>query len=190
MELDKTLETAWTLIEEGVTNRNSSFHTPTLASIAGNGYPSVRTMVLRGVNIPKRFIEFHTDRRSPKYTELSKYPESSVHFYDPSSKTQITLRTTATLHYDDSLSAKAWASSKPSSKLCYTTANGPGANVDAPPVAPSNADAIETSGYDNFCLVQADIQKLEWLRLFAAGHRRAIFTWPDQGKEKAEWIAP
>ena len=190
MELEKILETAWILIEEGVTNGNSAFHTPTVASIGDNGYPSVRTMVLRGVDIPKRFIDLHTDRRAPKYIELSKCPQSSVHFYDLSSKTQITLRTTATLHHNDSLSAKAWASSKPSSRLCYTAINGPGANVEAPPAAPTNADAIETSGYDNFCLIQANIQTLEWLRLFPTGHQRAIFTWSDQGEEKAQWIAP
>ena len=71
LDLKEGLNAAWTLIEEGVRDRRSIFHLPTVASISVDGSPTIRTVVLRGVNVSERSLRFHTDRRSAKFLELT-----------------------------------------------------------------------------------------------------------------------
>ena len=190
IELKDVLVTAWSLISDGVTDRNSAFHIPTIASISPDLYPNVRTVVLRGVDVQKRLLRFHTDNRSPKYSELSGRPESSIHFYDPPRKIQIRLKTTVTVHSNDSLSVDAWRSSTQSSQICYTATNAPGSMVPVPPVAPTRADALESDGFKNFSVLRAKVHQLEWLQLFASGHHRAVFLWSGKGERTEKWLAP
>ena len=51
LDLKELLKTAWTLFEEGMRDRRSTFHLPTVASISVDGSPTIRTVVLRGVNV-------------------------------------------------------------------------------------------------------------------------------------------
>jgi pyridoxine/pyridoxamine 5'-phosphate oxidase len=65
-DLEGTLAYAWGLLERGVSDRHSPIHTPTVATIGGDGRPSIRTVVLRDCDLDARMLRFHTDRRAPK----------------------------------------------------------------------------------------------------------------------------
>ncbi len=186
----EVLEAAWSVIEAGVHDRHSAFHLPTVASISLEGLPVMRTTVLRGVDVKKRVLRLHTDRRSAKYSEMLADPRISLHFYDPAIKTQIRLEATAELHVEHPLAAAAWEASRPSSRLCYAAGIGPGIEVPSPPAAPTARDAEENNGYTNFCLVRTTVHSLEWLQLAAAGHQRAVFEWLGDGSVSARWLAP
>ncbi len=188
--LQEVLDVAWSLIEAGVSDRRSSFHLPTVASISSDGLPSMRTVVLRGVDVTRRALRFHTDCRSAKFSELSVDSRIALHFYDASIKTQIRLEATAELHVEDPLAVAAWEASRPFSRLCYATDIGPGVEVASPPAAPTLKDAKRDSGFGNFCLVIAAVNQLEWLHLAAAGHQRAAFNWCGEGPPSARWLAP
>ena len=188
--LQEVLNAAWSLIKEGVSDRRSSFHLPTVASISSGGSPTMRTVVLRGVDVTNRVLRFHTDSRSAKFSELSVHPRIALHFYDASIKTQIRLDATAELHLKDPLAVAAWEASRPFSRLCYAAEIGPGVEVASPPAAPTPSVAEIDSGFGNFCLVIAVVHHLEWLHLAAAGHQRAAFNWFGEGPPSARWLAP
>ena len=82
MSLDTVLAVAWGLLEEGVTNRRKPFHTPAVASITEDFTPSIRTVVLRGVDQRNKTVWFHTDIRARKYAELTANPSLALLFYD------------------------------------------------------------------------------------------------------------
>ena len=190
MELEEVAETAWALLLEGVSNRKTSFHVPSVASTCIDLTPSIRTVVLRGVDKYGRKIRFHTDKRSKKYGQLLSNPSLAFHFYDEAKQVQVQLQTTATLHNCDEVAAEAWSSSQPMSKLCYAAPISPGASVSTPPSAPRLQDPDPEFGYNNFCVVEGFVLKMEWLKLSADGHKRAAFSWGEDGILISEWLAP
>ena len=145
--LQEVLDVAWSLIRAGVSDRCSSFHLPTVASITSDGLPTMR-VVLRGFDVTNRALQFQTDRRSTKFSELSVDLRIALHFYDASIKTQIRLEATAELHVEDPLAVAAWEASRPSSRLCYATDIGPGGSRITARCADAK-DGKRDSGFGN-----------------------------------------
>ena len=187
LDLKEGLNAAWTRSKKAC-DRRSTFHLPTVASISVDGSPTIRTVVLRGVNVSERSLRFHTDRRSAKFLELTRNPRIALHFYDASIKTQIRLEAVGELHVEGSLASAAWKASQPSSRLCYAAKFGPGEEVTMPPVAPTPKDAETDDGLGNFCLVIATVHHFEWLIQPRASTCRLYWT---KGRTlSARWLAP
>ena len=62
----------WSFLEEGVKDRNSPFHTPTLVTLENNN-PAARTLVLRSANKETEILRFHTDQRSKKIEQIKRW---------------------------------------------------------------------------------------------------------------------
>ncbi|NKE47909.1 pyridoxamine 5'-phosphate oxidase [Roseomonas frigidaquae] len=188
--LDATLAEAFRLIAHGVADRRHPFHTPTLATLAADGAPAARTVVLRGFDAAARQLRIHTDQRAAKVAELAAEPRASLHLYDPGAAVQLRLAGVATLHGTDPVADAAWAASRDFSRMCYAIEPAPGTPCAAPPPAPLDAEA----GRPNFCVILLRIDRLEWLHLAAGGHRRARFAWPEPGSlpgaPEAGWLVP
>lgn len=189
-DLDNTLQECWRLLTEGVANRRSEFHTPTLVSLRDDGSPTARTVVLRALDLENRTIRFHTDLRSSKSREIAAEPRVALHIYDRDRKIQLRIEGLAVLHADDEMAVNAWRATRPFSRQCYRTAPAPGETISHPSdigVHP-NADDPE-AGRDNFVAVSVRIDAIEWLYLAASGHRRARFEWHKTGF-RAVWLVP
>ncbi len=182
-DLAATRQEAFALLARGVADRRSPFHTPTLATVAEDGGPRARTLVLRGFEAADRCVRLHTDARAMKFTELSRDPRAELHLYDAGRQVQIRLRGRISLHRDDAVAEAAWAASRPFSRHCYAAQPAPGTAVEGPPPAPRDPDA----GRPDFAVLRLRFDRLEWLWLCAAGHRRALFTWEP---ETMTWLAP
>lgn len=188
--LDGTLAGALDLIDEGVADRRSPFHTPTLATVRADGSPSLRTVILRGFARESMQLWFHTDRRSPKLAEIARDPRVAFHVYDPAWKVQIRIDGVADAHRGDEAARAAWQAAAPPSRECYRIEPGPSVVIDDPAravIGPAPADP--DAGFANFVLVAVAISGLEWLDLAAAGHRRARFSWRGASVEST-WLAP
>ena len=185
-DLAEVLAEAGRLLARGVADRRSPFHTPTLATIAADGTPSLRTLVLRGFDAAARHIRLHTDQRAGKWAELRADPRAALHVYDPGEQVQLRLAGRATLHRADSLATTAWEGSRPASRACYAIEPGPGTPAPSPPAAPAQDD----SGWPHFGVIGFAYHRLEWLWLYNAGHRRARFDWPEEGAPNATWLVP
>jgi pyridoxamine 5'-phosphate oxidase len=189
-DLDETLAHAWAQLARGVADRRSACHTPTLATVALDGQPSTRTVILRGCDVPARMIRIHTDRRSAKVAELQRDPRAVLHFYDAGQKLQLRLAGIATLHTGDDVALAAWTQSRPMSRAIYGQALAPGTPCSDPVVAPPPiVPDGERTGFENLLIIRIIVQSIESLYLGHQGHRRARFAWP-QGPLEAVWLAP
>lgn len=185
-DLEETLAEAFRLLSRGVADRRSSFHTPCLGTVAADGAPRLRTVVLRGFDPASRTLRLHTDRRSGKAAEILGNPAVMLHGYDPAAQVQLRLSGRATLHAEDAVADAAWGASRPFSRLCYAVAEAPGTPCAAPPPAPHDHEG----GRAHFAAVLIVFDRLEWLWLCADGHRRARFAWDAEGRRDACWLVP
>lgn len=189
-DLTQTREQTWRRLARGVADRRSGLHTVQLASIAPDGTPRVRTLVLRGVDAPMRRLRLHTDRRSAKFAELSERPEMEVCGYDARAKVQLRLRGRAAVHTEAPADV-AWDRTSRSSRACYQTPLTPGSRLREPTAADPVAEApvAQDAGRGNFAVIDIAVSRIEWLYLAARGHRRALFEW--NGAEwEGSWLVP
>jgi hypothetical protein len=190
-DLDGTLAEAWRLLARGVADRRSAFHHPVVATVGLDGTPRARTVILRGCDAVRRVMRFHTDARSQKIKEIASRPDAALHFYDPAAKIQLRLAGRAVAHRDDAVADAAWAGSRLFSRQCYGVAPGPGTPITAGGdfTLPDTSEEATAGGRAQFVAVTVHVDRLEWLYLAAAGHRRARFDWTG-GALRAEWLSP
>ncbi len=189
-DLDGSLEHAFALLERGVADRRSPFHQATVATVAADGRPAARTVVLRGVDRKAPAVRFHTDRRSRKAAELAERPDLVVHLYDHGRKIQLRLSGRAVLHGGDDLARGLWSGMRDMSKACYRQAAAPGTPIDDPAAVDRAEPHADDAGLCNFVPVEVRLDGLEWLYLAARGHRRALFSFGPDGAVEARWLAP
>ncbi len=185
----------WNKIELGCTTHKHSFHTAVIATIF-NGYPEMRTVVLRRVWAASKQLAFHTDIRSGKIEQLIKNPAISWLFYSSNDRIQLRLSGTASIETDSTIVKEAWQKTSCSSRRCYLAHRAPGtASAFATNGLPGifehrDPDLTESEeGYKNFAVILTKVNKMEWLWLHHKGHRRAAFEY-HEGGTKAHWLVP
>ena len=184
-DIAEILAAAWDLMEEGACQRESMAHTPVLSTLDANGFPSSRCMVLRAVNREERTLVFHTDNRSNKISEISTCSKVSVLFYEPRKKIQLRLQCDLSISTKDFRSKDRWDGMQEMSRLCYKSEPPPGEEIDTP-----ESLGYSGEGFSNFALLEAKVERLEWLYLSSKGNRRAFFEWTKSGKEQWAWLVP
>jgi pyridoxamine 5'-phosphate oxidase len=189
-DLDMIYENCWKMLAIGAANRRSALHQAVVATIDPDGAPETRTMVLRLIDRLERIAQFHTDRRAAKLDHLARDDRASLLFYDPGSRIQLRLGGRISVHQDDSIAEAGWARTQAMSRVCYAAKIAPGAVIDAPDAALEHlSEAERAGGYENFAVLRFHAQKMEWLSLAAAGHRRARFTLAGTAPV-GQWLAP
>jgi len=183
--LSACLEDAFARLARGVADRRSAFHVPTLATVSPDGAPEARSLVLRGFDAAARSLRLHTDARSGKVASLRAEPRCELHLYDADAGVQVRLTGRATVHGDDRVARMGWEGSRAPSRKIYSVEPGPGTPVAAPPAAPEDTEA----GRAVFRVILLGFDRLEWLDLDAAGHRRARFEWHGDAPV-ATWLVP
>ncbi|MCE4224843.1 pyridoxamine 5'-phosphate oxidase [Methylobacterium sp. C25] len=180
----------WRLLEEGVSDRHSAFHTPALATVDPHGRPQVRAVVLREADRGAGTLRFHCDRRSEKASEIAVAGTAALHVYDSAARIQVRVDGTAKLHTDDWFAETVWTQSQPMSRVCYGIAPGPGTALanGGDYTLPDADDAILT-GREHFCAVVIRAERLEFLYLDTRGHRRALWLRSNAGWVET-WLAP
>ena len=191
--LDDVWTHAWARLLAGATGRSDPFHQGVLANAASEG-PQARYAVLRAVDPDGGTVAFHTDRRSPKVTQLQADPRVGWCFFGHGE--QLRLAGRVQLHTDDATADAAWAASGRMARQNYAGAMAPGSRVDQPGLGgppglatPPLDDAELALARSHFALVRLQVRSLDWLSLSGAGHRRARFDRGD-GAWEAHWLAP
>lgn len=188
-DLALTLAEVWRVLADGVVNAANAFHQPVLATTALDGRADARVAVLRGVDAAARELRFHSDARTGKLAELARDPRAMVCAYDLPSKVQLRLGGTVTIHHGDALAAEAWAASRTYSRVGYRLAQTPGSVLSAPQDADYQPDGDADCGAEHFSVLRLDVDRVEWLYLAAAGHRRARFEWTGADWQ-GQWLVP
>ena len=185
-------DAAWELIEQGVKDRRKPAHTPSLATIGLDGRPKTRVVVLRAGDRASRTLRFHTDVRSAKIAELTKYPAVEMLMYDAQARVQLRISGSAQIcRYPSPEAHAAWQASLPMSKICYAVTPPSGASIEA-------GDGfilkrIETSqpddGIENFCAVVIHVETIELVYLAQAANRRVRFKYDGEAMS-GQWLVP
>lgn len=150
------------------------FHLLTVASVAADGTPHARTVVLRRFDADRREVWFHTDARSPKVAQLTHDARVALHWYSATDRLQLRIAARATLHHRDEVARAAWMAAEPMSRACYTSPVAPGTVLAGFPVAPPAPPPDDHGGLASFVAVCCRFTDIEALSLHATGHERVV----------------
>ena len=183
----------WSMIEDAVTNRASSFRIPVFICSHQDEVEG-RIVVLRKSDKKNNLLQFHTDLRSPKIEILKKNNKASLLFYDKEEKIQLRVKAICEINNQNSITEESWKKTQHISRRCYLTDSAPGTISNKPTSGMisqlENFDFTmkqSEDGYKNFTVIKCKIKSVEWLYLAAKGHRRAKF---DLENNKEMWLVP
>jgi pyridoxamine 5'-phosphate oxidase len=184
--LDAFVDHAWAMLVRGAADKRSALNTPAFATVATDGAPDVRTVVLRQVDRTRRTLTIYTDARSAKVAALRKTPTAALLFHDPKSRLQIRVSGTADVHTGDTVAAQGWARTPPGSRTLYAQAVAPGRTIMTPTAAHApNEMSRDDDGAAAFTVVIVTVARLDVLELAREGHRRAV-----SDAAGTRWVAP
>lgn len=191
--LDEIKKKIWSMLDDAVTNRSSSFRIPVF--ICGNQSDfDGRIVVLRKSDQINNLLQYHTDIRSDKIAKLKLNKNAAMIFYDKEEKIQVRLKVECVINHNNKITKESWLKTQHISRKCYLVDEGPGTKSDTPtsglrPELDNFEFTLEQSeqGYKNFTVIQCNIKSMEWLYLAAKGHRRARF---DLVLNQETWLTP
>ncbi len=183
-------------IEIGIRDRTHPTHIATIATIALDNTPRLRSVVIRTINISQNTVTFHADARSPKVQQMQKQPKVELHWYHPYEKYQIRGRGYAMIHINNDIAQKHWESTQLISRRCYLTIHAPGtpiieplANLPPSLIYKTPIQAMSESGEATFSVAEITIEEWDCLFLNKAGHERAKLIKTKDGWT-AHWCSP
>lgn len=121
------------------------------------GAPSVRMVVIRGVN-KQLHLEIHTDARSNKVMDLKMNPHAEILFYDPLTEIQLKCFGKVKMRTQGPLVDAAWEKIPEHSKKQYTTLLAPGTVID-------QSKELRYKPHRHFCIITLETQGIEYLKL-------------------------
>ncbi len=180
LDAEAVLEHAWQRMVEGVIDRHSPHHAPTLATVDADHRPCPRTVILRDADAPERTLLCHTRLDCAKVSHVRENPRVGWHSYDAAGKTQLIFQGTARVESAGPLVDARWAATGEGGRACYRRWPGAGTPIDGI----ADMTEVDHDGRSMFGVFVTRIDAIEWLWLHHAGHRRLAFAW-----RQAEWHA-
>ena len=167
----------WREIERASHERGHPWRTMTLATCDGER-ADARTVVLRDARGAERELLFYSDDRAPKMAQLRQHPKGTLLMWSPTLGWQLRLQVHLQSVPDGLDVSSRWARLKllPAAQD-YLSPLAPGTPLHATPPAGGSRD--------HFAVVQATVERMDWLELHAHGHRRAVFA-----AGEACWVQP
>lgn len=178
---DDSLDQIWEMVQlelqKGPSAKRHPFRFAVLSTIGREG-PSSRWVVYRKYTDDSKLL-IYTDARSEKCADLERNPNGNLLLYHDRQKLQIRIKTEATLHQQDELTAKYWPGVKGSNPNDYLSNQPPGKAIDD--IEPGfERDAGLDDKY--FTIIELDPKKMDVLQLNGDRHIRAEFE-----KQKDQW---
>ncbi|MFQ3341503.1 MAG: pyridoxamine 5'-phosphate oxidase [Flavobacteriaceae bacterium] len=153
-------------------SKKHSFRFFTLATIASDGRPHLRTVVLRDFNAKDFTFTVFTDLRSQKIKELDQDNRAQLLFYDPKRMLQIIVSVILLESINDH---EIYNAIPEKNKKDYAAVNAPGSQINSP-------DALRVNfSKGHFSKLIFKAATIEYLLLKSPNHLRALF------KEENNW---
>lgn len=169
--------------------------TMSLATITPQG-PRQRIVILREVNRSPFQLFAHTDRRSPKFTQVRNQPRFSLLCYAPGRRVQFIANGTANVHLNGELLEKHWAATPAERHRNYAGLKAPSTPSRTPSTnLPEFADSVEQReelaqlSLKQFAVIEFNIDFYEVLWLRRSGNLRAGF-WKLGDQWQNSWLEP
>ena len=196
LTLEDMAALALALPAEGLKNLASPLRKPALSTLAAHGAPSLRTVILRGMDRGACRLTMFTDARSAKVAEIEAEPRAAMLFYDPISDIQARFSGKAEIHRKGALADKAWADAAPPSRRAYLAEAAPGMVAPGPVSGlPRDVEGIIPplerleEGRTNFALIEFIFDEADIVVLSRSGHRRARIRF-SADTARGEWLYP
>ena len=174
------IEDIWSELQTACSDKQHAWRTPALATIDANGYPCVRTVVLRAVDAASQQMIIYTDRRSPKVLDLLRCKHAEIVFWNPALNWQLRAKAEIDVQTQGNLLDQAWENIKNSSAATdYLRNQLPGAVIN------HANDTSQTSQEHQLCILAAKVTELDWLELSRSGNRRLRIK-----NNQTEWLVP
>lgn len=185
----------WCELEQAVGKPAHPFRTPVFGTT--NLFEcSIRVVVLRQVDVAKRWLVAYSDARAQKVHQLGLCQQAHWLFYDPARRTQLRISSGTMVHVNDAIAAEHWQKLPLVSRRNYCANQPPGSDIHAPgdAIAPELKAAKVTAkqlevGYENFAVLVSTVDQIEWLQLSDEGHQRAVFNWT-AARWSGLWLVP
>ena len=185
-----------TNLTRGVKDRKHAFHNPVFCNVDQDGGVDSRVVVLRKFDPINMILNFHTDYRSPKVSNLKQNNKSMLVFYDHKLKIQMRIKTTSIINYQNEIAKEMWDNTKLLSRKCYLTSKDPSSLTTLPEDGiPEHLIGKEPEfeesekGYKNFTVIENKINEIDWLYLEISGHRRLNLLFQNN-KPQFQWLIP
>ena len=171
-------QACWQELAAATTQRGHGFRLVGVATVNGDA-ADLRTVVLREVQPEQRTLLFFTDARSPKVTQIQAHPAATLMVWCARLGWQLRLRVQLAVETSGLALSSRWA------RLSLT----PAAQDYLAPQPPGSALQTlqpDRASRNQFAVVSAQVQAIDWLELHSAGHRRACFDAAGNG----QWLTP
>jgi len=180
LDLGEFLDHAWSLMTRGVADPKSVAKNPTFSTISDEGFPAMRTVVLRRADRKANCLEIHTDIQTNKVFSLKKNNLAGLHFWIPKAKFQIRASVVVDI-FTGSQVEDQWNKIPMQSRVSYGSKPSPGSEIKGP------FDYQKLPEQDKFAVLKCDIRELDLLYLGAL-HQRAVYKIGDPSI--STWVAP
>ena len=185
--LTTILDNIWKHLIQSIDDLANPWRLPAIGTQGTNG-PTVRTMVLRSVDLQKRTLSVYTDIRSEKIPNFRKDPRIALLFYNDKTKQQVRAHGRSTIQHNNKTTELAWNKIELKNQYDYSAILPPGSKINPPSI--NQIDKINlTNAYLNFAIIECNITKIDWLQLSSNGHNRALFNWSGDTSIK-NWATP
>lgn len=178
--LSDFLAGAWDLLIRGVHDKRAPARHPTIATVAGDGRPEMRTVVLRGADRAAATVECHSDTRTAKVCALRDNPHAALHVWSARHHLQLRLALRVEILTGDTV-ADRWEKVPPAARVAYGTDPAPGSPIDKSLAYEKPADPAR------FAVLLGHVTEMDVLHL-GDDHRRALFA--AQTQWRGTWLAP
>ena len=182
LTLESLLQRLMNRLAAAPATRDEPWRTPSIATLDANGFPSLRTVVLRGYD--DNCLEFHTDIRSAKWAELTKEQNAAWCFWDPQSKEQLRIQGRCTLHHQDAITTQIWDTLPSHTQASYGASSAPSTAI----AAAEDFEFISELEKAHFGVIQCVAVSMDWLQLGRPKHKRAQFTLDNSWQGR--WVVP
>ena len=163
---------AWMELGRAARDRHHEWRTPVLATVAQDGAPNARTVVMRHADAKLQSLQFFTDSRSLKTIELAHQPTAMLVFWSKRLSWQLRVRVAMEVQTTGAQVDAAWERvSQSAAAGDYLSMDAPGDAVTEGHKAISNPTAMH-----HLAILIAQVQEIDWLELRSGGHRRAAFS--------------
>lgn len=179
-ELDTLRAQVWTRLLRGVGDRHSPARHPAFATVAPDGTPEIRTVVLRAADPVAGRLDVHTDLRSAKVAALRHNPNAALHVWDSTAHLQTRIAALVEVMTGDAV-ASLWQQVPETSQAAYGTMPAPGTPIAAALAYHKSPDPAA------FVVLRCTVQAIDALQL-GPNHRRARFDRIDGWR--GQWLAP
>ncbi len=167
-------------IAAGMTDKDAASRLPVLATRDAEGWPTARTMVLRGFDAENWTLDLHSDADAAKVLQLTDGPRAMLQFWDAEAALQVRMRAHV-IRLPHEEEKALWQHVPEPARAQYGTVPPPGT-----PIAAANAWHPNPRPA-RFAVLRARIVRIEALHLGEI-HRRARFE-REEGWQ-GSWLVP